>query len=252
MFNINKGEIIAIVPARSGSKGIKDKNIIDFCGFPLMAYSIMTARMCEFINHVIVSTDSEVYAEIAKQYGAEVPFLRPKDISGSASQDIDYLNHALQVLGNKSNSVPEYIVLLRPTTPLRDIDTVTRAILTMKANETCSAVVSVHYTDECPYKWMKVSKSGYLESPFQGMHPDDVNLPRQSFEKLLIPDGYVDILKSETILEEHCVYGERALPFMVQSNVVDIDNMADLERAIQSDVFATKIYSELCSVKTSV
>lgn len=249
MFNINRSEIIAIIPARSGSKGIKDKNITDICGFPLMAYSIMAARMCKDIRRVIVSTDSESYAEIARQYGAEVPFLRPKELSASHSQDIEYLSHALQCLGENENSIPEYIVLLRPTTPLRDINIINKAIMSMRINEVASAVVSVHYAEECPHKWMKIDESGYLISPFQGMQPDDVNLPRQSFERLLIPDGYVDILKSETILEMGCVYGNKALPFLINQSVIDIDSVVDLEKINQSNVRKNIIYSELCKEK---
>lgn len=250
MFNIIKNKTIAIIPARSGSKGIKDKNIVDICGFPLIAYSIMAACMCKEISRVIVSTDSDKYAEIAMEYGAEIPFLRPKELAGSQSQDIEYLTHALQCIEEKENCLPEYIVLLRPTTPLRNIELIKQAIAHIKVNEFASSVVSVHYAMECPYKWMKINKNGYLESPFQEMRPDDVNLPRQSFEKLLIPDGYVDVLKSKTILDKRCVYGDKALPFLVQQDVIDIDNMEDLDKIVQSTVGKTKIYSELCKIKS--
>lgn len=245
MFNQNKDEVIAVIPARSGSKGIKDKNIADVCGFPLIAYSIMAARKCERISRIIVSTDSEIYGEIARSYGAEVPFLRPKEISGSESQDIEYLSHALRYLGEKEGKVPEFLVLLRPTTPIRDVGLIRQAIAVIKENETASAVVSVHEAKECPYKWMKVGKEGHLESPFYGMKPDDVNLPRQSFDKLLIPDGYVDVLKSKTILEEGCVYGQRAIPFFVLQEVIDIDSAEDLEKIIFEDLCGSEIYREL-------
>lgn len=248
MFGKNKGEVIAIIPARSGSKGIKDKNIADVSGFPLIAYSIMAARMCREINRIIVSTDSEKYADIAKQYGAEVPFLRPKEISGSEAQDIEYLSHALQYMGETEGKVPEYLVLLRPTTPIRNIELIQKAIATIKENEMASAVVSVHDAEECPYKWMKMGKEGFLESPFSEMKPDDVNLPRQSFSKLLIPDGYVDVLKSETIIEKKCVYGDKALPFFIQQEVIDIDGPEELERVAHLDIHSSKIYNELCMI----
>lgn len=247
MFDQNKGEVIAIIPARSGSKGIKDKNIVDVCGFPLIAYSIMAARMCRDISRIIVSTDSEEYADIAKRYGAEVPFLRPKELSGSASQDIEYLDHALHYMGEKEGKVPEFLVLLRPTTPIRDIELIRQAITAIKENETVSAVVSVHDAKECPYKWMKVGEKGYLESPFYEMRPDDVNLPRQSFDKLWIPDGYVDVLKTETIMEEGCVYGERAIPFEICQKVIDIDSAEDLKKVKHSDIYDSEIYIGLCN-----
>ncbi len=246
MFDQNKDEVIAIIPARSGSKGIKDKNIVDVCGFPMIAYSIMAARMCREISRIIVSTDSENYAEIAKRYGAEIPFLRPKEISGSESQDIEYLSHALRYLGETEGQVPEYLVLLRPTTPIRDVELIREAIGVIKENEMASAVVSVHYAGECPYKWMKVGGEGYLESPFHGMRPDDVNLPRQSFARLLIPDGYVDVLKSKTILEDGCVYGNRAVPFYVPQEVIDIDGVEDLKEVLCTNSDEIDIYNELC------
>lgn len=246
MFDKNKDEVIAIIPARSGSKGIKDKNIADICGFPLIAYSIMAAQMCREISRVIVSTDSEKYADIAKRYGAEVPFLRPKELSGSVSQDIEYLNHALQYLGETEGKVPEFVALLRPTTPIRDVALIQQAVGIIRENEAASAVVSVHDAKECPYKWMKIGKEGYLESPFYDMKPDDVNLPRQSFDRLWIPDGYVDVLKAETILEEGCVYGERAVPFEIRQEVVDIDNIEDLERIVNSDICHSQVYKKLC------
>lgn len=249
MYDIKKNEVMAIIPARSGSKGIKDKNIIDFLGFPLIAYSIMAAQMCEGISRVIVSTDSLEYAKIAKQYNAEVPFLRPKELAESRSQDIEYLSHALRYLGEEEKSVPEFIVLLRPTTPVREIEILNQAIAVIRANELASAVVSVHYADECPYKWMRMREDGFLESPFPGMQPDDVNLPRQTFESLFIPDGYVDVLKSKTILEMNNVYGNYAVPLLIQHNAVDIDSIADLEKAAQLNVCDTQIYNALCRAK---
>ncbi len=250
MFEKNRNEVIAIIPARSGSKGIKDKNIADVCGFPLIAYSIMAARMCIEIDRVIVSTDSENYADTARRYGAEVPFLRPEEISGSTAQDIEYLCHALRYLGETEGKVPEYLVLLRPTTPIRDVKLIEQAIEVIKENEAASAVVSVHDALECPYKWMKIGKEGYLESPFQEMKPDDVNLPRQSFSKLFIPDGYVDVLRAETILEGKCVYGDKALPFYGYQEVVDIDSIEDMEKVIRSDIYDSEIYKELCRQKS--
>lgn len=244
-MKIKDNETIAIIPARSGSKGIKDKNIVDVCGFPLIAYSVMAAHMCREISRILVSTDSEEYADIARQYRAEVPFLRPKKFSGSKAQDIEYLSHALYYLKNMENYVPEFIVLLRPTTPIRDVSIIERAIASLKKNRSASALVSVHYAQECPYKWMKIGSNGYLESPFQGMKPDDVNMPRQSFERLLVPNGYVDVLKSQTILGEKCVYGETAIPFLIQQEVVDIDITADLKKIECSEIGELEIYKRL-------
>jgi CMP-N,N'-diacetyllegionaminic acid synthase len=111
---------IAIIPARSGSKGVIDKNIRVLSGRPLIAYSIQAALIADNIDRVIVSTDSEHYAYIAREYGAEVPFLRPAEISTDFSSDYDLMKHALDWLKTSEGKIPEYIVHLRPTTPLRD------------------------------------------------------------------------------------------------------------------------------------
>ena len=98
---INKQMVYAIIPARSGSKGVKNKNIMQLDGHPLMAHSIVAAKKCKTIDRVIVSTDSEEYAEIARQYGAETPFIRPKSISGDAATDIEFFKHFVDFLPNQ-------------------------------------------------------------------------------------------------------------------------------------------------------
>ena len=113
-------DIVAIIPARSGSKSLQDKNIALLSGHPLIAYSITAAKCSALIKRVIVSTDSERYASIAVQYGAEVPFLRPAEFSTDNSTDRDFLVHAMSWLEQNKQIRPEYWVHLRPTTPLRD------------------------------------------------------------------------------------------------------------------------------------
>ena len=120
---------IAIIPARLGSKSILDKNIKLLSGHPLMAYSIATAKLSKKIKRVIVSTNSKEYADIAKQYGAEVPFIRPDEYSTDSASDRDFLVHAMNWLDENEGSVPEYWVHLRPTTPLRrDVEVIDVAI----------------------------------------------------------------------------------------------------------------------------
>ncbi len=235
--------VIAIIPARSGSKGIIDKNITDINGFPMLAYSITAAKLVDKINRVIISTDSERYAEIAKGYGAEAPFLRPAELSSSDSLDIDYLQHTLNYLLLNENSIPRYIVLLRPTTPLRDTGVIRAAIDLIYSRPDASSVVSVHAVEECPYKWMVISKSGYLTSPFTEMEPDDVGLPRQSFQTVYNPDGYVDVLRSDIILEDGYVYGHNAIPYLINNSVVDIDTYHDLDVLMQNDFNSNEIYN---------
>ena len=160
--NYDIGRFIAIIPARQGSKGIPDKNITDVAGKPLIAHSIDVAKKSDGISMVLVTTDSERYAKIAEEYGAIAPFLRPSEISQSESTDIEYLQHALNWLSEHDGNVPEYVVLLRPTTPIRKKEHIETAMHLIEKSKTASAVVSVNYLDECPYKWMMLGDNGFL------------------------------------------------------------------------------------------
>lgn len=249
MDYFNKEEILFIVPARSGSKGIVDKNIRLVEGHPLLAYSIAAAKLSIPEARVIVSTDSVEYASIAKSYGAEIPFLRPDSISRSNSLDIEYLTHALNKIMEIEGNIPEYIVLLRPTTPLRDPTKIQEAIDLIKSNKDATSVVSVFRTPECPYKWLLEQKDGFLASPFAELSADDVNLPRQSFPTLLIPDGYVDVLRSGVILEKQCVYGEKAIPYLLDTPSIDIDRMEDMMRINSAGITEYEILKYLDKIK---
>ena len=239
---------IAIIPARSGSKGVKDKNIRLICGYPLLAYSIAAAKLCDDIDRVIVSTDSEEYAEVAIKYGAEVPFLRPNAISSDTSLDIEYLQFTLQELEHRENYMADNVVLLRPTTPLRDSNDILKAIHILNSNNNATAVVSVQEALECPYKWVEICEDGYIDSPFNNLEPDDVNLPRQSFQKLYIPDGYVDVLRSSEIINHGKVYGNKAIPWINLHTFLDIDTQEDIDNIDASEIMESEIYKFLSEI----
>ncbi len=219
--------IISIIPARSGSKGVSKKNIKLLAGYPLLAYSIITSKLSSKIQRTIVSTDSKKFAEIALSYGAEVPFLRPKEISTDTSLDIEYVKHALEWLQTHEGYRPEYIVLLRPSTPLRVPVLIDAAIEKIIQNKHATSLRSAHETRESPYKLFGI-KDGF----FTGLFPDDsrpeyYNLPRQAFPPVYHPNGYVDILKSKTV-ESGSRYGSRILPFITPV-VGELDRIEDFE-----------------------
>ena len=241
-------EVLAIIPARSGSKAINNKNIMDICGFPLLAYSIATAKMSKRINRVIVSTNSDEYAKIAKRFGAEVPFLRPEGISKDSSLDTEFLYHTLNTLIENENYRPDIVALLRPTTPIRKPQYVDEAIDLLIKNDNNTAVVSSTVAKDCPYKWM-ILDNGFLVSPFEGMKPDDVGLPRQSFPEVLIPDGYVDVLRNTVILNEKLAYGNRAIPYYTPEEAVDIDTTEDVNRVKNMKIEGLDIYRWLQTEK---
>jgi CMP-N-acetylneuraminic acid synthetase len=227
----------AIIPARGGSKSIPLKNILNLGDFPLIAYSIAAAKLSGRISRVIVSTDSHEIADIAMQYGAEVPFLRPKEISGDFSTDREFALHALQWLKANEGAVPDYLVHLRPTSPLRNPEHIDQCLELIENNTEATSLRSAHEAEHTPYKWF-AKKGPY----FEGLFPSDIrpeyhNLPRQEFPSVYKPNGYVDILKSTTILNTPGFHGDKILAY-ISPDTGDIDFVNDLkyvERKLETE-----------------
>jgi len=221
-------KIIGLIPARSGSKGINNKNISPLLEYPLIAYSIIASKMSNIINRTIVSTDSEIYYNIALRYGAEVPFLRPKQISKSDSLDIEYIQHCIEWLQEKEGFQPDYIVILAPTVPLRDPQLIDEAIQKIQKNNDATSLRSGHEIRESPYKLF-----GLKNEYFVGLFPDDsrkeyYNLPRQVFPPIYQPNSYVDIIKVKTLDNTDTLHGSRILSF-ITPDVGEVDRIEDIE-----------------------
>ena len=223
-------EVIAIIPARAGSKSLRDKNIELLSGHPLIAYSIAAAKLSLKIDRIIVSTDSKYYSEIALNYGAEVPFIRPKELASDSSTDRDFLVHAMQWVNKNEGSLPEYWVHLRPTTPLRSPLVLDDAISLITGNENSTSLRSGHKAPESPLKWFSMDENGY----FKGLIDSDAekeevyNLPKESFNNVYIPDGYVDVLKASHIMSSKSTHGNKMIGF--QSPVCsEIDSIEEFE-----------------------
>lgn len=241
---IARGEIAALIPARGGSKGIPHKNIRLLKGHPLIAYSIAAAQLSKRTGRVIVSTDSEQIAEIATYYGAEVPFLRPVEFAQDLSPDIDFVKHAIQYLGGVERWIPEYFVHLRPTTPLRDARVMDQGIEMLLKNEEATALRSGSICEHPPYKWFVEKENHYLE-PLMGGSCDEANLPRQSFPRVYIPNGYVDVLKADFIIRYELLYGEKMLGYET-AEVPDIDELSAFKKIERYPEYAD-ILNELAS-----
>lgn len=192
----NNKKILAIIPARGGSKGIKNKNIKPFNGKPLIAYAISAAQKSRLINKIIVSTESKAIARIAKKLGAEVPILRPKELAKDNSLVGDAVLHLLINLNEKYHYSPDYIVLLEPTSPLRltqDIDNALELLLSGKA----SALVSIYATEQLLFiknkfnKLRIVSSRKFLKST-----------NRQELKPTYKLDGFVYAVKTKVFLAE--------------------------------------------------
>jgi len=217
---------IALIPARSGSKGFTDKNIKLLGDVHLIGYSILAARMTPEIDEVYVSTDSESYAKIANYYGAKTPFLRPKSLSTDTSIDLDFFLHAIEWFKRNLNMEPLRIVHLRPTTPLRESNIISKAIENIESDSQCTSLRSCHKAPESPFKWFLKDEKNYLKS-FNNLSPDASNNPRQEFPDVYVPDGYVDIIKLET-LKKNMLHGDKVHLFETPVTH-EIDNDSDFK-----------------------
>lgn len=227
MTSSTRKEVVAVVPARAGSKGVKDKNIRPLQGHPLIAYSIQAGLKAQGISRVIVSTDSPEYAEIAKEYGAEVPFLRPAAISGDQATDIDFFNHLIEWMTQHDGYVPGYFVHLRPTTPLRDPCLIDKAI-DIFVDSDHTSLRSAHPMSESAYKSFEKLEDRWARIGGVETDMDKSNFGRQQYPITYEANGYVDIVRPQLIKEQHKLHGDHVYPF-ITPRAYEIDEEIDLE-----------------------
>jgi N-acylneuraminate cytidylyltransferase len=232
----DKKKVYAIIPARSGSKGVLNKNIMNLGGYPLIAYSIVAAIKCKSIDRVIVSTDSEEYAVIARQYGAEVPFIRPKSISGDSSTDIEFFRHLVDWLQENENFVPEYFVHLRPTTPFRDFKILDKAVEEFIFSN-YSALRSCHKMSESSYKTFEIENGKFKRLCDGGFNIEGANLGRQTFPVTYDANGYIDVIRSEMISKHNLIHGNKVKAFItnISHEIDEINDVDFLEYLIQKN-----------------
>ena len=219
--------IIALIPARSGSKGVVNKNIMPLGGIPLIAYSIAAAQNSKLIDRIIVSTDSEEYAELARNYGAETPFIRPKNISGDLATDVDFFKHTLEWFQENENFVPEYFVHLRPTTPFRDSEILDKAIEGFVGSDH-SALRSCHRMSESSYKTFEVENNIFKRICNGDNDIESSNIARQEFPVTYDANGYIDIVRSEMISKHGLIHGSRVKAF-ITNTAHEVDEMSDVD-----------------------
>ena len=221
--------ILAIIPARSGSKSVKHKNVRQINGKPMMAYSIEHALKSRLINRVIVSTDSEEYAKIAREYGAETPFIRPIEFAEDTSLDIDVFYHCLTYLKKTEGYVADIVVQLRPTYPIRNPEDIDRMIMMLQENEYADSVRSMAMATEIPYKMWKKGENGTI-LPIATDIPECYNMPRQELPIAYYQNACIDVVRGRVILEERSMSGKTILGYEMEENY-DIDTEEELERA---------------------
>jgi len=226
------GEVLALIPARSGSKSVPGKNVRQLLGKPLLAYSIEHALRCRLITRVIVTTDSREIAEVACAYGAEAPFLRPAEISADDSRDVEFHYHALQWLREHEGYSPHLVVNLRPTHPIRRPETIARAIEAFSAAYEADSLRSVRPAVESPFKMWRIDAQG-LAVPVAALEgvSEPYNMPRQALPMVFWQDCYVDITRPDVIFEQGSTSGRRILPFLIEEECLDIDYEDELVAA---------------------
>jgi CMP-N,N'-diacetyllegionaminic acid synthase len=208
--------IIALIPARSGSKRVPDKNIKPLSGHPLIAYTICAALQSGIFSGVMVSTDSEKYADIARHYGAEVPFLRPRQFAGDTSPDIEWVDYTLSRLRDEGR-IFDCFSILRPTSPFRMPHTIVRAWNTFLAEEGVDSLRAVERCREHPGKMWVVR--GQRMMPLLPLGP--VQQPWHSSQYPSLPEVYVqnaslEIAWSRVVFEEKTIAGNVVMPFFTE------------------------------------
>ena len=218
--------IVALIPARAGSKGVPHKNIKPLGGRPLIEWSIRACLKSQLIDRVIVSTDSPEYAELAIELGAEAPFLRPSEISADSSTDYDFIVHALDWLAANGGE-PQHVVHIRPTTPYRNPALVDEAIKAFRSEPRATALRSVHEMSESAYKTFEIAPAGQLKRLGSGSTAlDAANNARQQFPATYQANGYVDVLSSRFIRTNGLIHGDWVMPFITPT-VIEVDTSDD-------------------------
>ncbi len=239
------GEVLALIPARGGSKSIPRKNILPLAGYPLIAYSIAAGLASESINRTVVSTDDEEIAAISNYHGAETPFLRPTELSQDDTPDLPVFQHALQWLAEQENYRPEIVVQLRPTSPFRRVRHIDQAVLRLLQHTNADSVRTICVPFQNPFKMWQISEDGFMQPLSAGLplveprmlssdagFSEPYNMPRQLLPEVYWQTGYVDAVRSKTILSKKSMTGDRILPLIINPEEwIDIDSTADWRRA---------------------
>lgn len=238
--------ILWLITARSGSKGVRDKNIKKLGVFPLMAYKIKAALAIDTTKNVWVSTDSEEYGEIAKSYGASVPFIRPANISTDTAKSVDVVLHAME-FAEENGYEYDFVGLLEPTTPFIKALDLLKAVNKLSNEEEAESIVAVRHTR--PSTFYIQEEASYLTKIADNISKENV-LRRQEEKKEITPSGGFYISKWNAFKENKNFYTNKTLSYVLpEVNSIEIDEPLDwiwaeflLEKEVisASDIFEVK------------
>lgn len=222
-------QVLAIIPARGGSKGIPRKNLTIVGGLPLVTRSITHALDARCVTRVMVSTDDQEIAQTALDAGAEVPFLRPAELAGDTTLDHPVFAHALDFLAREQGYVPDLVVHLRPTAPLRRSHWIDEAVNLLADNPDADSVRSVSPVVQHPWRMFRIDESGHLDPLMKSEHPQPYLLRRQELPELYYYNCVIDVTRPRTILEQGSMTGRVMRPYVMDAeDAFDIDTPRDL------------------------
>lgn len=223
---IEHKRIISIIPARGGSKGVPRKNIKQLLGKPLIAWTIEVAKSSKYIDRVVVSTDDEEIAEKSKKYGAEVPFLRPNELATDDAKTIDVILHALNWLKTREDYY-DFLVLLEPTSPLRDVEDIDKCIEMLIGTPKAEAIVGIAKLESThPEFNVVINDEGFIRKP-DGATNFEV-LRRQDLEDIYFFEGSVYISKVEALKQKRTFYHKSTLCYVVPKyKSLEVDELCD-------------------------
>ena len=224
---MNNLKIISIIPARSQSKRIKNKNILKFKNKPLLAHCILQSLSSKLISRTIVSTDSAKYAKIAIKYGAEVPFLRPKKISGDNSTDFQCFKHCLDYLKKKEKFIPDIIVHLRPTYPKREKNLIDRCIVTLLKNKKAYLLKTICKSSTSIEKMWFRNKKNFIFNPAT-LNNLNHSLPDQSLKQSYKQNGCVDVIRVKYLNSKN--YSKNTIIGYLMHHNYDINTFQDFKK----------------------
>lgn len=234
---MSKLEVLALIPARGGSKGIPRKNIRPFAGQPLIAFSIAAGLQAGTVTRVIVTTDDEEIAEVARDWGAETPFMRPTGLAQDGTLDLPVFQHALNWLAENEAYHPQAIVHLRPTTPIRPPDLVDRSVALLLAHPEADSVRGITPAHQNPFKMWLMDGEDTPIRPLTTVPGIDepYNSPRQILPKAFSHTGLIDTIRPATILELNSMSGRTILPVLFDPAYdADLDTPEDWKHAEQN------------------
>ena len=220
-----KNKILAVIPARGGSKGVKRKNLFNLNGYPLIYYSIKSAIESEYITRHVISTDDYEIKKISESYGGNVPFIRPAKLSTDSALAIPTIQHAVRFCERNYNETYDYIIMLQPTAPLRTSLDIDEALSNLIINKEADSIISVVNVDNFhPAKMKLINDNKLFDFQETGLE----NPPRQSLSPVYIVNGAIYATKRDVFMNENTFKGKISLPYIMSPNKsVNIDNIHD-------------------------